>query len=666
MTSFFRRSCVVAALALLPALSLAQSAPASRGVDPAVDYAALQRLGPPDDRNYALTAADLALLADNEAELKVAIPAFYRVALRRRFPGLPREGRVQYPHSALPLFFVEHRGYQIEGRFYRAARRGDDGRWHVLKQRPVAQFDDDGVLISLEGEARVTNPVGAAESSIEVSPVDENVLVAGSNGPGAGQRMHYSFDGGVTWNASAPLPLGGTCCDPTIGWSSDGRFVYTATLSGGPNYFYRSSDNGQTWDDLAREDGDPRREIGAGGFVDKEFLHVDRAPTSPFQDNIYLTWHESNIMRFARSTDFGNTWGPVISFSSSSASRGIGSDIATDRAGNVYYVWAAFNSRTIRLRRSANGGQSFGQETVIADTEGSFIFPIPSMERREVFIYAAADVDMTDGPFADSIYVSWTDADGPTGNNPPANHARIQVGFSRDGGDSWTVVTPHPTEDILEVDRWHQWITVGPDGTVHLMYYNTLGDPTRTSVNVFHTFSTDGGETWSPEEQLTTMSSPNIGDSFEFGDYNGLAATMDNVIAIFTDNRNEQGGGTDSVDIYVAGKALGESESYTLAQTVPGVAGVENTWSTTNGFPNGPNLVYFGRLAGATAVQIGQCDVTVGLANARPITFARADAEGTAQATRVIPAQAAGATLRFQALDLRSCALSNVTATTFD
>ncbi|MEO0425219.1 MAG: hypothetical protein AAF184_22980, partial [Pseudomonadota bacterium] len=504
-------------------------------------------------------------------------------------------------------------------------------------------------------------------SSIEVSPIDPDVLVAGSNGPGSGQRMHYSFDGGVTWNESAPLPLGGTCCDPTIGWSSDGQFVYTATL-GAQNFFYRSSDNGQTWDDLASENGDPRREISAGGFVDKEFLHVDRSPTSPFQDNIYLTWHESNIMRFARSTDFGNTFEPVITFSNQSANRGIGSDISTDRAGRLYYVWPGFNSRTIRLAVSDNGGESFLPTSVIADTQGSFDFPIPSMSNRRVFIYNSVDVDTTNGPFADSVYVSWTDSDAPTGGNPASNHARIQVAYSRDGGDSWDVVTPHPTADILDVDRWHQWLTVGPDGTVHLIYYNTIDDPSRTSVNVYWTFSTDGGVTWSDEQRITSETSPKINDGFEFGDYNGLAVTMDNIIAIFTDNRSETGGGGNSVDIYVAGTAVdgdGGGVDYTLAQTDPGIAGQENAWTTTNGTPDGFNLIYFGRAAGTTPISVGQCTVDVALNNARPIAFAAADGNGTATATRNIGAGARGVTLNFQALDLRSCELSNVTSTTF-
>ena len=62
----------------------------SRGVDSRVDYASLDRFGPWDDRNYQLTREDLALLAENEVDLHEAVPAFYRVALRRRMPEMLR------------------------------------------------------------------------------------------------------------------------------------------------------------------------------------------------------------------------------------------------------------------------------------------------------------------------------------------------------------------------------------------------------------------------------------------------------------------------------------------------------------------------------------------------------------------------------------------------
>ena len=57
------------------------------GVDQNVDYAELRRFGPWDDRNYALTEADVALLPEND-EFRHGVPAF-----SRRLPSDPATGR---------------------------------------------------------------------------------------------------------------------------------------------------------------------------------------------------------------------------------------------------------------------------------------------------------------------------------------------------------------------------------------------------------------------------------------------------------------------------------------------------------------------------------------------------------------------------------------------
>jgi hypothetical protein len=176
------------------------------------------------------------------------------------------------------------------------------------------------------------------------------------------------------------------------------------------------------------------------------------------------------------------------------------------------------------------------------------------MESREVFVYNSADADLSDGPFGGSVYVAWTDSTAATSSNPANNHARIQVAYSRDAGATWTTVTPHETADQDQVDRYHQWLAVGPDGSVHVIFYDTRRDPTRTSVDVFYTVSTDGAQSWSTPIRLTAEQSPNIADGFEFGDYNGLDAVLTDLIGVWTDNRNEGGGGGDSVDVWAAGR----------------------------------------------------------------------------------------------------------------
>ena len=521
----------------------------ARGVDPRVIYGQLDRFGPWDDRNYNLTLEDLAVLAPDEALLTDAIPAFYRVLLRSRHPELRRSGPAQYPRSALPRFLIEFGGYLYEGSLYRGADRVD-GRTRLVLEQGVDAAEAFFERL-LGGEARVTSPNGAAESAVAISPVNPDIVIAGSNGPGSGQQMHRSIDGGETWSEGAALPLDGTCCDPTVGWSSDGTKAYTATL-GSAVWIYRSSDGGQNWDDLLAETpGDPRREIGAASS-DKEYLHVDTHPTSPNLDNIYLTWHEGNTMYFSRSTDFGDTWASKLNL----GCCGIGSDITSDRSGNVYHLWPSFNSQQMIVQKSTNGGTSFLPNVVVAATQAAFAFSIPSIENRQAFVYVAADTDRTDGPYADSIYAAWTDSTAATTETAANNHARIQVAYSRDGGVSWTVVTPHETNDANTVDRWHPWLAVAADGAVHVVFYDTRRDATRTSVDFFHSVSTNGGQSFGAPERLTTVQSPNITNTFEFGDYNGLDVVVGRLLTVFTDNRPEGAQVGESVDVYAAGRGF--------------------------------------------------------------------------------------------------------------
>jgi hypothetical protein len=327
---------------MIAAVSSAHSQPIDqvRGRDQTVDYASLTRYGPWDDRNYRLTRDDLELLAPDEHLLRDAIPAFFRVELRRRNPGMRRTGPAQYPRRALPSFFIYYGGYSIDGRFYLGAeRRG--GRFIVDLDHPRETATEQSALVPLATDTRVTSPSGAETSSVAIHPSDQALVIAGSNGPGAGQKMHYSTDGGIAWNESQALPLGGTCCNPSVAWSSDGSKAYAATVGvlgigeGLGVWFYRSGDNGQSWSDLGP---DPRRELGGAGF-DGERLHVDTYPGSPHVDNIYLTWHEDNILKFAQSVNFGSSWTTPISISSGDQQLGAGSDITSDRSGDIFDRW---------------------------------------------------------------------------------------------------------------------------------------------------------------------------------------------------------------------------------------------------------------------------------------------------------------------------------------
>lgn len=552
----------------------------SRGVDQTVSYSSLTRFGPWDDRNYALKAADLALLAPDEDQLDDPIPAFFRVYLRRGNPKMRREGEAQYPLSALNTFNQMHGGYLVEGKVYKGIRRIGANDFVYRADRETAAWQGWPKFVS--GEVKITTPAGAAESAISINPVDTTPgaerVIAGTNGPGSGQRMWRSSNGGATWVESQPLTGGGTCCDPTVSWSTDGTKAYTSALvncgtSCGIR-FYRSDDNGNLWGDNDPGTSVPPPVTIVASGSDKQFIHVDAHPTSPYKDRIYLCWHESNVQKFARSSDFGVTF--TNTGTVDGGARAVGCDVSSDTAGNVYYFYPTFESgdvgtrNQIRVAKSTDGGATFQAAVTVAANNDGFNYALPSMETRKVAKIVQADTDTSGGPFNNSVYAIWPDITAVENtSNPAANHSIVRVAYSRDGGATWSTTSPHSLADVNTVDRYQPSLKVDRLGRVHVIYYDTARSPARTAVDLYYNVSYDGAQTWSTPRRVSAELSPNINDNFEFGDYSHMDGVLDNIIAIYTDNRDEAGGASPSKDVYAAAGFQDPFAAGFLASSLP-------------------------------------------------------------------------------------------------
>jgi len=486
------------------------------GLDPRVDYQLLYqdttKAGIPwDDRNMDLTLEDLGYLPPGDIEDTQKIPLFFRVYLRKLHPDIRTSGEGQYPRSAAEVFGLFWGGIMKDGLL-----EGERALGNII----------------VDGEIEITPGRKSAESAIAINPSQPNLVIAGVNGP-AGQEMYYSDDAGLSWIRSTSN-LGSTCCDPTVGWSTDGTIAYMAQLGTCSSLcnieFFVSTDNGATWGSKQTLNLSSRN-----GTNDKEYLHVDNYPTSPYVGNIYMHWHSFNTITFARSTTNGSTWDPPIAFS---GTTGIGGDIATDTLGKIYHVWPRTTGGSIRMNRSTDGGQTFDSIVQIADTNASFDYSLPCFDNRFAFIYTSVDVDLTSGPFMNQVYVCWNDTNGPESGVPANNHSKIVVAYSSDGGDNWTEVSPHSLVDINTVDRFNPWMEVDDNGWVHVVYYSTENDAARLKPDMYHTFSEDGGATWSTPLRITATSSNYISDGFQWGDYNGLSVEDGKIRPIWTDNRS--------------------------------------------------------------------------------------------------------------------------------
>ena len=530
----------------------------ARGVDASVDYAALLAFGPWDDRNYQLTAADIAVLPVKDKYV-AGVPAFFKIQKRREMieQGFPLDRH--YPREIDKEFQIRYGGLLQNGVLQ---RKGLGVYTHPDPKNPppvlLLATDPLPKAAPVLGEQAFDGTLSNNETTIEYHPSNPNIVIAGSNGSG-GQRMSFSTNGGQTWGNSGALP--GTCCDPAIEWSPDGSIAFAATLGNGGSgcafslcsTVYWSFNNGQTWLGPVHT---------STASSDKEFIHVDRSPTSPFFGRVYLTWHQGNVMQFARSTAMPvnggapMTFAPAISFNAEE--RGIGSDISTDRQGRIYYVYPSVtnNSTEIRLLRSSDGGVSFddlngataGLSGEVYNLWGDFDFALPAMETRRVFIYAAIDVDNSGGPRDGRVYVAFTDenqaAGSPGGGNgsAAASHGWIVVRYSDDQGATWnTAATPHSTADQTTVDRFQPWMDVDGLGNVHIGFQDTRnsGAGARNKADWYYAVSSDGGTSWIEETRVSSVVSENINNGQEWGDYNGLAVAPGDVEigTTWTDNR---------------------------------------------------------------------------------------------------------------------------------
>ncbi|MFC3193407.1 hypothetical protein ACFODZ_04020 [Marinicella sediminis] len=517
---------IITAVMIVTAFSTHAEIRQELGIDPSVDYASLAEMGPWDDRNYQLTKEDLDVLPDNDQYLR-NVPVFFKVWARRDNPNIGK----YYPRELYQSFLIHHGGLIVDGHWYKEGL----GLYHHpdgLDGKPDPNFRGGQVNPDLE-----TVLTAGAESTIEFNPDNNMQAVAGVNANG-GQSMYYSTDGGQTWSFSQVNPS--SCCDPTVDWSTTDvvpQRVYQADLasctSGCDIRASYSTDGGATWATMIEIDGDNQN--------DKEFIHVDRSPTSPHKDNVYITYHKNNVMQFARSTDFGETWSTPVGLNTND--RGIGSDITTDSAGNIYYIYPSVSGAGLISMKSTDGGLNWQSPVQITPLRGDFDFPIPAMETREVFIYAAADVDSSN-----NIIVAITDetADSAGGGqtNPNNNRGEIRVFKSTDGGANWTELDkPHADDGQLNsgnpIDRFHPWMMIGENDAIHVGFYDTRNSTNRTGVDFYYNVSLDGGATWLPqgEQRFSTQTSTNISGGFEWGDYNGLSVVGDKIAMIWTDHR---------------------------------------------------------------------------------------------------------------------------------
>jgi len=173
--------------------------------------------------------------------------------------------------------------------------------------------------------------------------------------------------------------------------------------------------------------------------------------------------------------------------------------VGFDRKGNAYaagsYSPSEGSGGFVGVQKSPDGGR-WGTPVVALRGPG---------QASPFETHLAVDIG-AGSPWADSVYVSgvmWSDQ---------GYKNQVNVSHSRDGGATWTQTAVEPVQIYPEKDDFTR-LAVGSDGTVYITWLHCRGKLRSggalcPTVHTMFSKSTDGGNTWSPAQQIATVGMP--------------------------------------------------------------------------------------------------------------------------------------------------------------
>jgi BNR repeat-like domain len=347
-----------------------------------------------------------------------------------------------------------------------------------------------------------------------------------------------SDDNGISWHGSKPmLPFPTGQFDPQIVVDPANRqIVYASWLQNNRRDIIvaRSLDFGQTWSfswaERGRED------------TDKPVLAVRGA-------DVYVGFNHDERFLVSASHDAGQTFTVVSVNPNPKPGSSLAGGATVDPSGNVFFGWTAYARNqeqarpvSVHISRSTDGGRTWN--TLLLDQSGAPPDCREAQSCGEGFLGAqislASDAD-------GAVYALW--------NAGAQNGARERIYFasSTTGGATWS-----PRSDVsgagAGVEHAFPAIVAGVSGDVRIAWMDTRsyepGRPNHRLWNTFYRASTNGGASWSGEQQLSGPIGgydyilPG-GFRFPFGDYFGLAIDSDGTThAVWGEGRNYKSPGS--------------------------------------------------------------------------------------------------------------------------
>ena len=366
-------------------------------------------------------------------------------------------------------------------------------------------------------DAQGNNILGDAanEPSISVDPTDGNKITIGWRQFDSVQSdfrqggWAFTTDGGVHWTFPGVLENGVFRSDPVLYANETGTFFYLSLRQTFFDDMWRSTDAGQAWTRLTFGDV-------TGG--DKQWFTIDTT-NGMGHGFIYQAWsiggNNWGGRQFSRSTDDGVTWMSPIFIPNSPVWGTL--DVTTD--GKLFIGGAASFSSPFWCIRSSDAQNpgvtpTFDQSTQV-NLGGSLLF----------------GGEINPGGLAGQCFLAVDRSGGPTNNNiymlasvQPFTGGGTDVMFARstDGGQTFSAAQ-RINDDPINPNNWHWFgtLSVAPNGRIDCVWFDTRNAANNTDSQLFYSYSTDGGVTWSSNVAVSNAFTPFEGYPVQnkIGDY---------------------------------------------------------------------------------------------------------------------------------------------------
>jgi hypothetical protein len=487
-------------------------------------------------------------------------------------------------------------------------------------------------------------PGPQSETTIAVDPANPRVVVAGANDlAAAGVAAWSSQDGGAVWQR-VEMPLndaageqGDAGTDPSLAVGPHGTFYYSYALMNGDGsaasiVVSSSRDGGRGWSVPAVVTAG----LSQGLDNDKDMLAVDNW-SDPHRGTLYDVWDQNEPanrwppqeIMLSTSPPGGRHWSPPMALNLHAGSgEGIYATVAVQPDGAIYVLWDDYglsDEQSVLLGRRClwSGGRlRCGPTRVAARSNVNIDGPGPA---RGNPVDCASEQGPT-GPgvppndgwdcyaippqpgrgiaAAPSICAS---PDGQlnlvfdTATSPGALNTEVMYTASRDGGRTWSP----PVEidgDRASAYDFFPWIACDPvTGALAVTYYTTRGDAVGRRVQEAITWSLDGGQSWTPPQQVSGMAANESGpgaNTNDYGDYEGLSLWRDVAYPVWTG---------------YGGSATRREQVFTAQAPVPVPPPAPNGLTAVPAGP-GAEVVRWAPVPGATGYDVYALPAAVGVA----------------------------------------------------